>query len=98
MKQHPSVDGISCENWARNGVNAPAFPAAAKQRGVHMVVVKRPSSPDYEPEVKSGTKVDIPTPNARQGVTEHKVRYVLAISLGIAIVVLAGAYLLFFAG
>ena len=62
-----------------------------------MAVVKRPSSPDYEPEVKSGQKVDIPTPNARQGVTEHNVRYVLAISLGVAIVALVAAYLIFFA-
>lgn len=63
-----------------------------------MVVVKRPSSPDYGTEVDVGEKVNIPTPNARQGVTNHNVRTVLAVSLGVAIAVLAVAYLAFFAG
>ena len=47
-----------------------------------MVVVKRPPSPDYGTEVDVGEKVSVPTPNVRQGVAHHNVRYVLAISLG----------------
>lgn len=61
-----------------------------------MVVVKRPLSPDYETEIDSGQEVDIPPTNARQAVTQHNVRYVLAISLGVAIVVLVIAYFAFF--
>ena len=48
-----------------------------------MVVVKRPLSPDYGTEVDVGDEVDIPETNARQAVTHHNVRYVLAISLGV---------------
>lgn len=62
------------------------------------VVVKRPKSPDYGTQVEVGEKVSVPAPNARQGVTKHNVRYILAISLGVAIVVLVLAYLVFFAG
>ena len=39
-----------------------------------------------------------PDHNARQAVTNHNVRYVLAISLGVAILVLIVAYFVFFAG
>lgn len=62
-----------------------------------MVVVKRPPSPDYGTEVDVGEKVSVPTPNVRQGVAHHNVRYVLAISLGVVIVLMVVAYLGFFA-
>ena len=62
-----------------------------------MVVVKRPLSPDYGTEVDVGDNVDIPETNARQGVKHHNVRYVLAISLGVVIVLMVVAYLGFFA-
>jgi hypothetical protein len=62
-----------------------------------MVVVKRPLSPDYGTEVDVGDKVSVPTPNARQAVVHHNVRYVLAVSLGVTIVVLLIAYFGFFA-
>ena len=61
-----------------------------------MVVVKRPASPDYGTEVDADEKVNVPTPNARQDVTQHNVRTVLAVSLGVAIIVLAVAYFAFF--
>ncbi len=63
-----------------------------------MVVVKKPLSPDYGTEVDDGEKVDIPANECPQAVTDHNVRYVLAISLGVALLVLAIVYLLFFAG
>jgi hypothetical protein len=63
-----------------------------------MVVIKRPASPDYGTEVDVGKKVAIPAANARQGVTRHNVRYVLAVSLSVAIAVLVVAYFAFFAG
>ena len=61
-----------------------------------MVVVKRPASPDYGTEVDVGEKVNVPAPNARQGVTQHNVRTVLVVSLGVTIIVLAVAYFAFF--
>lgn len=63
-----------------------------------MVVVKRPPNPDYGTEVDVGEEVYIPDTNARQAVTHHNVRYVLAISLGVAVIVLFFAYFAFFAG
>ena len=63
-----------------------------------MVVVKRPVSPDYGTEVDIGDEVDIPTTNARQAVTDHNVRYVLAITLGVAVLALIIAYFMFFPG
>ena len=63
-----------------------------------MNVVKRPLSDDYGTEVDSGDQVDIPTPNARQAVTNHNVRYVLGINLGIAILALVIAYFAFVPG
>lgn len=60
-----------------------------------MVVVKRPPNPDYEPEVDVGEKVIIPTPNVRQGVGNHNVRNVLALSL-MGVIVLFGVIYLFF--
>jgi hypothetical protein len=62
-----------------------------------MTTVKQPANPDYGPEIRSGEKVESPTPNARQGVTDHNVRYVLAISLAGVIFIFAVIYFLFFA-
>jgi uncharacterized membrane protein SpoIIM required for sporulation len=61
-----------------------------------MVVVKRPANPDYGPEIEQGEKVKLPETNARQGVTHHNVRYVLAISLGVVIIGMVLAYFVFF--
>jgi hypothetical protein len=61
------------------------------------VIVKRPLSPDYGTEVDVGRKVDIPETNARQAVVHHNVRYVLAISLGVVVVLMVVAYFGFFA-
>ena len=59
--------------------------------------VKIPASPDYDAELKSGNTVVEPTPNARAGVSEQNVRYVLAYSLiGVAVAFVA-IYLVFFA-
>lgn len=63
-----------------------------------MVVVKRPANPDYGTEVDVGKEVYMPDTNARQAVTHHNVRYVLAISLSVAIAVLVIAYFAFFDG
>jgi hypothetical protein len=62
-----------------------------------MAEVKIPPSPDYGAEVKQGEQVTEPTPNARQGVTHHNVRYVLAISLSGVVVLFALIYFVFFA-
>jgi hypothetical protein len=58
--------------------------------------VKIPLSPDYGPEVKNGDRIEETAANARQGVTDHNVRYVLALSLSGVIVVYALVYLIFF--
>lgn len=63
-----------------------------------MVVVKRPASPDYGPEVDVGDKVVMPAPNARQGVANHNVRNVLVVSTLGVIVLFGLIYLLFFMG
>ena len=47
-----------------------------------MVLVETPPQPDYGTEIDDGDLVSQPAANARQGVTEHNVRYVLAASLG----------------
>jgi hypothetical protein len=44
-----------------------------------------------------GVPVEKSTTEARQGVTGHNVRYVLAISLGAAVLILACLWLVFFA-
>jgi hypothetical protein len=63
-----------------------------------MALAKQPASPDYDTEVDRGERVDIPTNNVRQGVTDHNVRRVLAISTVAVVVMLGIVYLLFFAG
>ena len=59
-----------------------------------MVLVKTPPQSDYGTEVDDGARVSQPAANARQGVTEHNVRYVLAASLA-GIVAVFGARLPF---
>lgn len=61
-----------------------------------MAEVKVPPSPDYGVEVEQGDQVIEPAVNARQGVTHHNVRYVLAVSLTGVVVLFALIYLLFF--
>jgi len=51
----------------------------------------RSASPD-------GGRITVSTPDARQGITGHNVRYVLAVSLGVAAFILAVVYYFFFAG
>lgn len=48
---------------------------------------RKPQSPDYDRPDVSGSEVREPTVNARQGVTEHNVRYILAVSTGTVAVV-----------
>jgi hypothetical protein len=54
-----------------------------------MVTIKNPPSLDYGPEVDHGGEVDLPAVNARQGVINHNVRYVLALGLGGAVIAFA---------
>ena len=61
-----------------------------------MVAVKTPPQPDYGTEIRDGAQVIEPAPNARQGVTHHNVRYVLAVSLTGVVVLFALIYFLFF--
>ena len=63
-----------------------------------MVVVKRPPNPDYGSEVDRGEQVDIPTNNARAGVSHHHVRNILIVSTMGLVVLFGLIYLLFFAG
>jgi hypothetical protein len=63
-----------------------------------MAIAKQPGNPDYGTEVDDGDQVDIPTNNVRQGVSEHNVRRVLAISVTCVVIVFAIVYLLFFGG
>ena len=60
------------------------------------VVTKPPPQADYGPEVKVGDKVVEPTPNARGGVTNHNVRYVLGFGLAGVIILFGLVYLVFF--
>jgi hypothetical protein len=61
-----------------------------------MVLVKTPPQPDYGTEIDDGNLVNQPATNARQGVTEHNVRYVLATSLVGVVAIFALLYLFFF--
>ena len=61
-----------------------------------MVLVKNPPQPDYGSEIRDGDHVTEPATNARQGVTEHNVRYVLVASLAGVVVTFALIYLFFF--
>jgi hypothetical protein len=61
-----------------------------------MVHVKAPAQSDYGTEVRDGDRVSQPTTNARQGVTEHNVRYVLAASLAGVVAMFVLVYLFFF--
>jgi hypothetical protein len=61
-----------------------------------MVLVKTPPQPDYGTEVDDGARVNQPATNARQGVTEHNVRYVLAASLAGVVALFGLIYLFFF--
>ena len=63
-----------------------------------MATQHQPVSPEYQRPVRHDGTVDEPTPNARQGVTHHNVRYVLAISTGVLAVLFAVIYLVYFAG
>ena len=60
-----------------------------------MVVVK-PTQQDYDSRPPVEGEMEVPETMARQGVTHHNVRYVLMISLGVAIVALVLAYFVFF--
>jgi hypothetical protein len=61
-----------------------------------MVLVKTPPQPDYGTEIRNGDQVSEPATNARQGVTEHNVRYMLAAGLAGTVVMFALIYLFFF--
>ena len=61
-----------------------------------MVLVKNPPQPDYGSEIRDGDHVTEPATNARQGVTEHNVRYVLLASLAGVVVTFALIYVFFF--
>jgi hypothetical protein len=61
-----------------------------------MVLVKTPPQPDYGTEVRDGDRVNQPATNARQGVTEQNVRYVLAAGLAGVVVMFVLIYLFFF--
>ncbi|SDB29320.1 hypothetical protein [Bauldia litoralis] len=54
-------------------------------------------APEYEPVEHHGKEVDEPTTNARQGVDQQNVRYVLWISTGAVVVLFGILYLIFFA-
>jgi hypothetical protein len=62
-----------------------------------MVLVKTPPQPDYGTEITDGDKVAKPAANARQGVSEQNVRYVLAAGLLGVVVVFVLVYAFFFA-
>jgi hypothetical protein len=61
-----------------------------------MVLVKTPPQPDYGTEISDRNLVNQPATNARQGVTEHNVRYVLAVSLAGVVALFALIYFFFF--
>lgn len=63
-----------------------------------MATVRIPPNPDYGAELRDGHMVEKPATNARQAVTGHNVRYVLAISILGAVFILAVVYFLFFMG
>lgn len=59
---------------------------------------RRPVSPGYQAPDRDGEPVREPATNARQGVTGHNVRYVLAVSTVVVIALFAIIYFIFFAG
>jgi hypothetical protein len=61
-----------------------------------MVLVKSPPQSDYGAEIRDGDHVNQPATNARQGVTEHNVRYMLAAGLAGVVALFALVYLFFF--
>ena len=61
-----------------------------------MATVKIPPNPDYGIEIRDGEKVVTEAPNARQAVSGHNVRYVLAVGLGVVVLLFAVVYFLFF--
>lgn len=61
-----------------------------------MVLIKSPPQSDYGTEVWDGDHVNQPATNARQGVTEQNVRYMLAAGLAGIVVMFALVYLFFF--
>ncbi len=61
-----------------------------------MVLVKSPPQPDYGTEIRDGDHVNQPATNARQGVTEQNVRYMLAAGLAGVVALFALVYLFFF--
>ncbi len=65
-----------------------------------VVVVKTPPQADYGSELKDEPpgRVVEPATNARGGVTQHNVRYVLAWSLTGIVIAFAAVYIFFFAG
>ncbi len=61
-----------------------------------MVLVKTSPQPDYGTELTDGDRVSEPATNARQSVTEHNVRYMLAAGLAGAVAMFVLIYLFFF--
>jgi hypothetical protein len=57
---------------------------------------RRPSAPNAGNRLDAGDAVS--APKARQGVTHHNVRVVLAVSLGLTVLALVFAYFAFFGG
>lgn len=63
-----------------------------------MPIPNGPQPNEYGRPEHHGDEVELPTPNARQGVTGHNVRNVLVLSTGVVAVVFAIIYFLFLGG
>lgn len=90
---------VSIADWQspyRHGTSPFSDRFKSEVRRLALVLVKTPPQHDYGTEIRDGDHVTAPTENARQGVTEHNVRYVLVASLAGVVVTFALIYLFFF--
>jgi hypothetical protein len=90
---------VSIADWPspyRHGTSPFSDRFKSEVRRSAMVLVKTPPQPDYGTEIREGDRVDQPATNARQGVTEHNVRYVLLASITGVVAMFALIYLFFF--
>jgi hypothetical protein len=90
---------VSIADWPspyRHGTSPFSDRFKSEVRRSAMVLVKTPPQPDYGTEIRDGDRVDQPAANARQGVTQHNVRNVLAASIAGVVVMFALIYLFFF--
>jgi hypothetical protein len=90
------VGGPGSPGRYRHGTSPFSDRFKSEVRRSAMVLVKTPPQRDYGAEFRDGNQVDTPATNARQGVTDHNVRYVLVAGVLGVVVLFALIYAFFF--